>query len=358
MAELKDKIAALESRVTGNPAAMLVLARMLQEDGQKEKALAICRSALLLAPGDLQLAAKAKSLISGTVPEWHFNIVRDEARNAAYDRAIRRAVRPHSRVLEIGTGTGLLAMMAARSGAAEVVTCEMVPAIAEKAAEIVALNGYADRVRVVAKHSEMLDAEADMGGRADILVSEIVSNNLLDQHVLPAHERAVRDLLKPGAQVIPARGTVRVALAHETGEKNDLTDISGFDLSAFNTLAQPVRKFSVGHKQLSLRSDAAALFVFDFASARYCAPAKVSLVRRSAGGEVNGIAQWIALELDDVTHYENCPAPGAGFSCWAVLFYPFAQAVHTVPGQEFRIFGTHDRRSLTVWADTATPSAT
>jgi type III protein arginine methyltransferase len=179
MAELKDKIAALESRVQGNPAAMLSLARMLQEDGQKERALAMCRSALSLAPDDAQLAARAKRLVTASVPRWHFNIVKDEARNAAYDAALRRAVRPGSRVLEIGTGTGLLAMMAARAGAAEVITCEQIPAIAEKAAEIVTLNGYANRVRVVSKHSDKLDAATDMGGRADILVSEIVASDIL-----------------------------------------------------------------------------------------------------------------------------------------------------------------------------------
>ena len=42
----------------------------------------------------------------------------------AYDAALRRAIRPGCRVLEIGTGSGLLAMMAARAGAAQVVTCE------------------------------------------------------------------------------------------------------------------------------------------------------------------------------------------------------------------------------------------
>jgi predicted nicotinamide N-methyase len=357
MAEFKDKIAALESRVQGNPAAMLLLARMLRDDGQKEKALAMCRTALSLAPNDAQLAAQAKALVNGTVPQWHFSIVRDEARNAAYDAALRRAAKPDSRVLEIGAGTGLLAMMAARAGAAEVITCEMAPAVAEKAAEIVALNGYADRVRVVAKHSDQLDAEADMGGRADILVSEIVSNNLLGEFVLPAHERAVRDLLKPGARVIPARGAVRVALAHNARENlNGLTNVGGFDLSAFTTLAQPVRQIRVGHERLSLRSEAADLFVFDFASARYCAPARASLVCRSAGGKVNGIAQWIALELDEITHYENRPTPGAT-SCWAVLFYPFTQPLDTIAGQEFRIFGSHDRRSLTIWAAAESPSA-
>ena len=45
MAELKDKIAALESRVQGHPAAMLGVARMLQEDGQREGACHVPRSA-------------------------------------------------------------------------------------------------------------------------------------------------------------------------------------------------------------------------------------------------------------------------------------------------------------------------
>jgi protein-L-isoaspartate O-methyltransferase len=343
----------LESRVSGNPAAMVSLARLLQQDGQIEKALAVCHSALSLAPKDAQLAARARCIVAASVPEWHFEIVRDQRRNASYDAALRRAVTPDSRVLEIGTGTGLLSMMAARAGAADVVTCEMVPSIAEKAAKIVALNGYAERIRVVAKHSDNLDAEVDMGGRADILVSEIVSADLLGQHVLSAHERAIRDLLKPGALVIPARGAVRVALAHDDREnQSGLTSIEGFDLAAFNELAQPVRWIRVGHEQLSLRSEATNLFVFDFASTQ-CAPSQTSLVCRSTGGHVNGIAQWISLEFDNITRYENCPAPGAT-SCWDVRFYRFSQGVDTVAGQEVRIFGSHDRQSLTIWTDTDT----
>jgi len=347
MAELKEMIAALEPRVQGNPTAMLGLARMLQKDEQREKAHAMCRAALTLAPDNAQLAAQASLLISQTVPQWHFDIVRDHVRNAAYDAALRRAVTPTSRVLEIGTGTGLLAMMAARAGAA-VITCEIIPAIAEKAAEIVARNGYANRIRVVAKASDLLDAEADMGGRADILVSEIVSNNLLSEGVLPAHERAVRDLLKPGARVIPARGKVRVALANDSGETQSLTQIAGFDLSTFNALARPRRPIRIGDERLTLHSDPADLFVFNLASAQYCVPSRASVACRSTGGDVNGIAQWIALELDEVTHYENRPGVAVK-SAWPVVFHSFQHSIHTVPGQELRIYGAHERNDLTIW---------
>ncbi len=50
-------------------------------------------------------------------------------------RAIRAYQRAHNgegpHVLDIGSGTGLLAMMAARGGARQVTSVEMVPAIAE-----------------------------------------------------------------------------------------------------------------------------------------------------------------------------------------------------------------------------------
>jgi type II protein arginine methyltransferase len=53
-------------------------------------------------------------------------------------------VGPATKVLDIGTGTGLLAMMAARAGAREVVACEMNPAVADAASAIVERSENAD----------------------------------------------------------------------------------------------------------------------------------------------------------------------------------------------------------------------
>ncbi|MEY2927541.1 MAG: hypothetical protein RL367_2018, partial [Pseudomonadota bacterium] len=237
MNDVSQQIAALQPMVEGHPVAMLSIAQAQRNNGQNELAVATARKALDLARDDGETAARVRDFLAQDVPGWHFSIVRDVVRNSAYDQALRAVVTPDTRVLEIGTGTGLLAMMAARAGATEVLTCEMNPVIAAKASEIIDHNGFAKTVRVIRKHSLNLDAESDLGGRVDILVSEIVSNNLLSQHTLPAHEHAVRNLLNRGGRVIPARGTIRVALAEFTDyDPAPLGEIAGFDLSPFNDM--------------------------------------------------------------------------------------------------------------------------
>lgn len=336
---------------------MFHLACVMRQEGETQQAAALAGRAAALVPHDAELAAKAQTFINAVVPRWHFDIVRDAARNAAYDAALRRAIGPNSRVLDIGAGTGLLAMMAARAGAAAVVTCEMNPAIAAMAADIVARNGFADRVRVVANRSDALDIEADLGGPVDILVSEIVSNDLLGENVLPAHERAVRDFLKPGGRVIPARGCIRVALAEYASDwRTPLGVVDGFDLSAFNAAVPHRHVIKVGSAALRLRSEPSDLLEFDFAAgAADLRDPRRSVVCRSAGGRVNVIAQWIALQLDDQTRYENRPGPSAT-SCWGALVYRLPRPIDTAPGQEIRVFGWHDRHQVTIWCDPAAPA--
>jgi predicted nicotinamide N-methyase len=343
---------ALLPLVDGKPAAMLHLARLLREEGQPGRAIELCRNALALSTEDPELRSLAAEVMSIGIPSWHFSIVRDKVRNAAYEAALQRAVSPGCRVLEIGTGTGLLAMMAARAGAAEVITCESHPAIAQAAREIVAKNGYADCVRIIAKHSTDLDPAIDLGEPADILVSEIVSNNLIGEDVLPVLEHASRYLLKPNAQIIPARGCIRVALAEDTkAELRRIGVIGDFDLSPFNALAGPFHQIAVGNARLTLRSNPGDLFEFGFQSGGPFPGRHASVVLSAQGGYANGIAQWIALEMDDEDRYENCPVPGAT-SCWAILFHPFAQGINCATGQKIVVHGRHDRHDVRIWADT------
>jgi type III protein arginine methyltransferase len=54
--------------------------------------------------------------------------------------------------------------------------------------------------------------------------------------------------------------------------------------------------------------------------------------------------------MDADTRYENRPAPGAT-SCWGVLFHPLPDPIDASPGQEIRVFGSHDRQQISIWCD-------
>jgi len=62
-------------------------------------------------------------------------------------RLLERAMGEGQRVLDVGAGSGILGIAAARLGAAEVLALEGDPLATEALAENVALNGVADRVR-------------------------------------------------------------------------------------------------------------------------------------------------------------------------------------------------------------------
>jgi predicted nicotinamide N-methyase len=341
---------ALLSEVADKPGPMVALARLLGGGERRTLAVELCLRAVELAPGDEEIRIAAAEILASGVPPWHFDIVRDHGRNGAYQAALRRVVTRGCKVLEIGTGTGLLAMMAARAGASQVITCEADPAIAAVARQIIARNGFGDRIRVVGKHSTSLEVEGDLGGPVDVLVSEIVSNDLLSEGALPVMEH-VREagLLRPGGLMVPMRGRVRIALASDDEwQAERMSEAAGFDLTPFNRLAAPQRAIYVGGSRLTLRSEPADLFVFDFAGGGPYPEQQAGVTLAALGGRVNGIAQWIALDLDAEGRYENLPEPGA-VSSWMANFHPFERELQPQTGERFTVHGRHDRKSLRLW---------
>jgi type II protein arginine methyltransferase len=223
--------------------------------------------------------------------------------------------------------------------------------MAAVASEIVARNGFIDRIRIVAKHSSDLQVGVDLDEPADILVSELVTNNLIGDGALPAIEQAVRRLVRPGAKIIPARGVIRVALAEDReAHWEEVGTIEGFDLSPLNELAAPCYRIAVGDERIALRSSPADLFCFDFQSGGPFPEGRAAVSLVVSTGRVNGIAQWFRLEMDEEGSYEDFPAVG-NTSHWAVLFYPLRRVIEMASGTELTVCGAHDRLSLRLWAE-------
>ncbi|XP_016114938.1 protein arginine N-methyltransferase 7-like [Sinocyclocheilus grahami] len=110
------------------------------------------------------------------------DMLHDKDRNEKYYEGIRAAVsRVKARservvVLDIGTGTGLLSMMAVTAGADYCYAIEVFKPMAQAATCIVERNGFSDKIKVINKHS----TEVTVGPEED--VSEGEELNLIVSH--------------------------------------------------------------------------------------------------------------------------------------------------------------------------------
>ena len=132
-------------------------------------------------------------------PSPHVQMLEDRVRTSAFLAALEEVVTPEDVVVDIGTGTGVLAVGAARAGARHVYAIEATP-LAHEAREVVRANRLDDRVTVV----EGWSTRISLPERAHVAVSEILGSDALEERVLPVLADARRRLVTPDARLIPS----------------------------------------------------------------------------------------------------------------------------------------------------------
>ena len=244
------------------------------------------------------------------IPRWHFEMLNDEQRNAAFEQALRNAITSDTVVLDIGSGTGLLAMMAARAGAKQTFTCEMVPALAELARETVERNGLADRIVTLGKKSMSLVIGKQMMRKANLLVTETVDCGLLAEGIVASIAHAKANLLTEDAQIVPCGATVYAMVVESPRLRNlnSARTAAGFDVSLINRYAVanyfPVRLGAFDYTPLT---DPFEVFHFDFANGAIIPDRKTITVRAEREGVGHCIVFWFNMWLDSETSISNEP---------------------------------------------------
>jgi type II protein arginine methyltransferase len=351
-----DYTQALRIEPTDEEALKKATSSLLQA-GQGARAIELCREILAADPGHLAARLGAQWVLSQLVPLWHVPMMNETERNQAYHDGLQRVMKPGATVFEIGTGSGLLSMMAARFGARTVHTCEAVPLIAQTAMKIVADNGFADRITVLPKASHAVRLGADLPTRADLLVHEVFSSELLGEAVLPAIEDAKARLLAPGGTVLPSAASLMIALVggDALGRHLHVDHAFGFDLRAFNAIHP--KKVPLNREDLSpdLLSDGIEAFRFDFQQGQHF-PAERKSIELTArtGGVCHGIIQWIRVELGEGVLYENHPLQPRAVSNWQHTVFCFDAPVVLEAGTAVAIVAMHDRSRP--WFERAAPA--
>ena len=163
--------------------------------------------------------------------KWVVPMLNDDHRNKLYESSIRHACEAavqrlkeregealennKIRILDIGSGTGLLAMLAAKYMSAaskekfEVLSIEMASAMARLARTTVAENKLDNSVNIIEGHSceDKFDPYVD-GNKAVLCTSELLETGLLGEGMIPALRDAWERHLAKDAIVVPQKARV------------------------------------------------------------------------------------------------------------------------------------------------------
>ncbi len=279
---------------------------------------------------------------SHALPSWYVPMLGDAQRNQAYHAALQaaHAIEPLQTVLDIGTGCGLLALQAVQVGAQQVVGCESNPAIFALAQQVLASNGGADKISLVAKDCRKLSVPQDLPERADVALFELFDCSLIGEGILHFLAYAREHLLKDNARYLPARAKLRAMLIEHRSEQ-----IWGIDTNLLNPYKATTNFINVDANKLHYRALTAPFDVFDveFASATPDAFEKEFRIPAIANGIVGAVLFWFDLGLDDEHWLSNAPEAPALHWKQGLQFMP---EVRFAEGAELPLIAKHNGSGL------------
>lgn len=297
------------------------------------------------APTNRRLWAATDDLVYSQVPGWHWRMLEDRARTRAYRDAIRASLQPSMRVLEIGAGTGVLAMMAAEAGADHVWTVEMNPLLASIAEKCIARNGYADKITVLNMHSSQVLPGRDLPGRADLLVHEILCRSVLTEGLAPTLDHARAELLVPEATLLPDIIGIEVALSSDIAAGDaPWWQVEGLDLSplAFLDAAAHGVPGNSRHQRLSLPTEIAEI---DLKAADLMVSQSFSgPLFADRPGLVSGVEQWMKVRFPGGIELST----DGQSSSWGSCYHPFGANREVEPGEQVNIKLSLDIDALSI----------
>jgi protein arginine N-methyltransferase 1 len=171
----------------------------------------------------------------------HEEMLKDKVRTGNYMRSIvnNKHLFKGKTVLDVGCGTGILCMFAAKAGAARVIGVDCA-GIIEQAKIIVKKNGFEDVITLIRGKMEEITLPEGVDG-VDIIISEWMGYFLLYESMLDTVLYARDKFLKPGGLLFPDKAQLFVCAIEDAEYRRDKIDfwddVYGFDMSCIKETA-------------------------------------------------------------------------------------------------------------------------
>ncbi len=143
---------------------------------------------------------------------YHYEMVSDPTRVTPFKQAIFQTCNG-KRVLESGTGTAILSILAARAGAKKVYAIEIDEAVAQFAQKNIEESGFSDIITLIIKDLKDVTLDDLDGEKVDVAIAENLSTWQVTEPQIQVMNHINQHLIHPTGQQIPQRIFNNIQLA-------------------------------------------------------------------------------------------------------------------------------------------------
>lgn len=248
----------------------------------------------------------------------------DKARMDAYATALRRVVGPSSVVVDIGSGTGIFALMACALGARRVIAIEP-SSVIQVARDSARANGYSDRIEFIQARS----TEVQLEERADIVVSDLHGILPFYSHHLDTLIDARSRFLRPDGILLPQRDVLMAAPIESPEAFEGL--VGGFRDGAPGIDLESQRHMALNNwathpgSEMRLLAEPSSWCQLDYRTIEGPNAHGRAEWNATESGVAHGLAVWFETFLQDDIGYTSGPLRRD--SAYGTAFFPFLEPV-------------------------------
>lgn len=230
-----------------------------------------------------------------------------------FRQAIQEVVKVGDYVVDIGTGSGILAILAAKAGASRVTAIEVNPESLHYAKKAAQMNGVEQVIEFVeGNFSEFVPNE-----KADVVICEMLSSMMLVEQQIPASFHATEKILKPDGVILPQEVIVYIVPV-------ECTEI--WERFQYEDLQFPRIVQTVTHDATRDLANIGVLETFDFRNLKQDVAVDKTLHFSAVDkGTIHGLVGIFESNLFGDIHLKMDDG-------WKQLFIPLTQPIKVVAG--------------------------
>ncbi|XP_076252544.1 protein arginine N-methyltransferase 9-like isoform X1 [Rhynchophorus ferrugineus] len=278
------------------------------------------------------------------IPRWHFKMLNDKARNIAYSKAITNIIRQgFTNIVDIGTGCGLLSLIASQNPEVNVTAIEENKLLAKMCENIMKENER-NNVKILNCNSTKL---VDPPTPCNFLMTEIFDVAIFGERMLESlvHAHQVLITEKDRYKIVPCAAKLYASAINYRSPQafrvvNQLQELNLKDMCIRQIDADPYDAEDLSTKDIDYMSEPVIVFDLDFYdflelndilnNEEY---SKIIEIECYKGGSLTSLAVWFDLILDEETTITTDPRNDNRVNCWEQAVFHLVHPIDVVAGE-------------------------